>query len=703
MSGSKLVVKHALGVNSSIRNGLIFFDDRFLAYVCGHQIVIFNTDTKEQSFISPTALTGFQSQGITAIACLYRKKLIAIAERTDTVGVVSIYDSFTGRKKKVLSNLDLGSKEVRSIAFTDDCKFCLTLGAGPEWNLVLWTVDKSPKVVSTVKLSNSDEAPMHIVSICPWDQTLILVIGKLAIKAFRITDGQLKPVTISFRRENANFISHCWLEDDQKLIIGTETGEILLLENLEFRMIVYPTGNELPEEVRPIVSIVATAKGFVIGATKGELIFFERVHNIKDSFQIESSFHIPKEYSGCSEPSGNVIITGLATGTDDYIICSTSTQQILTFSINQLQAIKNKEMNAGSGIEFIMTSFHGPNAKGESTITGIDVAMWKPLVVTCGLDKTVRLWNTNDRRLEIVKDLDDQPTCLSVDPTGLYIIVGFTSKICLFLVLIDSLELTSSIACRNNTALKYSCGGHLFAALNGCNIQVYNSLYGSLICTLRGHISAVRSFVWQNLDSRLMSVGSDGTILVWDIFPGRRRPEQYTGLAGETFATGTGFKDGSNAIICNRSGKLKEINFTRSIDTACVETVVVTESEELDFGIPFDHICTDDSRKLIMLCTSDVSMPGSILCVLTAPHLENRYDIQTIHTGPISAICQSHDGMTVYTGVYPLMLWYTVLCCAVLCCAVLCCAVLCCAVLYCTVLYCTILMIKLTAYTVGST
>lgn len=656
MSGAKLVVKHALGVNSSIRNGLIFFDDRFLAYVCGHQIVIYNTESKDQTFISLTALTGFQSMGITAVACAYRKKLIAIAEKTDSVATVSFYDASTGRKRKVLTNLDLGSKEIRSIAFTDDCKLCLTLGAGPEWNLILWNVDKTPKLVSTAKLSNSDEVPMHHVSFCPWDQALILVIGKLAIKVFRITDGQLRPVTLSFRRENANFISHCWLEEDQKLIIGTETGEILLLENLEFRGTVYPTGNELPEEVKPAVSIVATSKGFAIGTTNGEIKFFERVPNVKDSFQVENSLQIPKEYSGCSEPSGNVIITGLVAGTDDYIICTTNTQQILTFSPNQLQAIKNKEAKEGSGLEFLMTSFHSPNSQGESMITGIDVAMWKPLVVTCGLDKTVRLWNTNDRRLEIVKELDDVPTCLSVDPTGLYITVGFTSKICMFSVLIDSLELTGTISCRSCTALKYSSGGQFIAALNGSNIQVYNALLGSLICCLRGHLGAVRSFVWQNLDSRLMSVGADGTMLVWDIFPQKRRPEHYTGQVGETFATGTGFKDGSKAFVCNRSGKLKEIICTRSIDTACVETVVVTESEELDFGIPFDHICLDDSRKMIMLCTSDISLPGSILCVLTTPHLENRYDIQTIHTGPISAICQSHDGMTVFTGVCPLLI-----------------------------------------------
>lgn len=245
MSGVKLVVKHAFGINSNIRNGLVFCEDHHIAYVCGHQVVIYNTESRDQSFISPTALPGFQSQGITAIACAFRRKLVAIAEKADPVAIVSFYDTHAGRKRKVLNYPDLGSKEIRSIAFSDDCRYCLTLGAGPEWNLVLWAVEKSAKVMSVAKVSTSDETPFHQASFCPWDSSLVLAIGKSAIKVFRISDGQLRPVTLSFRRESSNFISHCWLEEDEKLVIGTEAGEILLLENLEFRAIVYPTGNSV--------------------------------------------------------------------------------------------------------------------------------------------------------------------------------------------------------------------------------------------------------------------------------------------------------------------------------------------------------------------------------------------------------------------------------------------------------------------------
>lgn len=656
MSGVKLVVKHAFGINSAIKNGLIFCDDHQIAYVCGHQVVIFNTESKEQFFISPTALPGFQSQGITAIACAYKKKLVAIAEKADPVAVVSFYDTNNGRKRKILNYPDLGSKEIRSVAFSEDCRFCLTLGAGPEWNLVLWAVEKFAKVISTHKISHSDDTPFYQVSYCPWDSTLILVIGKSALKVFRIVDSQLKPVTLSLKREISNFLSYCWLEEDEKLVIGTEAGEILLLENLEFRSIIYPTGNEPVEEIRPVLEIIATSRGFVIGTTMGELRFFERNPNMKDNFIMEDSFQIPKESSGLPRNildqtiSNDVWITGLALGTDDSIICATNTDQLLTFSLSQLKAIKDGIAPPGTGVEFLLTSFHGSNNKGEAAITGIDVAMWKPIVVTCGKDRTIRIWNTNERKLELIKHVDEEPSCLSVHPSGMYVSVGFSNRITIYSVLIDNLETTGTIACRNCSAIKYSSGGHFIASINASNIHIFNSFNGSLICVLRGHSSKVCNIIWQNLDSRLMSIGTDGAVLFWDLYPPQCRSEHYHSKIGTTFISGTGYRNGNKAYMITSDKNIKEITINRVVDAALLESVTIVESANIDYGINFDHMLIDENRKLLLLCTSQIDLPGSILFVLASPNINNKYDILTLHDGPITAICQSHNGLMIFTG-----------------------------------------------------
>ena len=37
----------------------------------------------------------------------------------------------------------------------------------------------------------------------------------------------------------------------------------------------------------------------------------------------------------------------------------------------------------------------------------------RPIVVTCGSDKTIRIWNYNDRKLLLCKDIEDEPMCIT--------------------------------------------------------------------------------------------------------------------------------------------------------------------------------------------------------------------------------------------------------------------------------------------------
>jgi hypothetical protein len=50
MSG-KLVVKYAFGINPQVKNSVCYSDDHHVLYTSGHQIVSYNIETKEQSFI----------------------------------------------------------------------------------------------------------------------------------------------------------------------------------------------------------------------------------------------------------------------------------------------------------------------------------------------------------------------------------------------------------------------------------------------------------------------------------------------------------------------------------------------------------------------------------------------------------------------------------------------------------------------------
>jgi WD40 repeat protein len=637
MSG-KLVVKHSFGLNPVVKNCLAFSEDHHLAYSSGHQVCVLNTESKDQSFINlgnNSALQHYTSLGVTAIACSGPKKVIAVADKSDPVAIVTFFDSHSLRKKKTLLYSELGSKEINCIAFSDDGKFCCTQGIGPEWNLVLWNVEKTPKLLAVLKICLSDDTPVHQISFCPWDPSVILVLGKSIIRLLRFTEGQLRPSFLSVRRDNANFLSHSWLSDDH-LVVGTESGEIFLIEDLEFRGIVYPTGNVSVEEVTPILSMVATSRGFVMGTVNGELRIFEKNEEIKEQYQFEDSLFIPPK-------KGNIVV--LTMGSDDTLVCGTDTQQLYQISMNSI--IHNKENN---GFDFLHTSYHGPNEQGEAAITGIDVALWKPIVVTCGKDKSVRVWNTSDRKIEIMKFFDEEPCCLSVHPSGLYVAIGFSDKILLVSILLDDLFQSHSISSRNLSVVKYSHGGHFLVVANGSNIQIHNSYTGASVCTLRGHSNKIKSLFWLNNDSRILSIGADGSVYFWNLFPAGRRSEGFSGT-GILFHAGGACLDGSKAYAATSDKTIKEICFQRTVDPTTGVEGSIKEPFDIDIGHHASQVVMDDSRKIVMVGTDDGNnIPSSIITMMSTPQISTNFDKTIIHSSPVTAMCMAYDGSFVFSG-----------------------------------------------------
>jgi hypothetical protein len=348
MSG-KLVVKQAFGINPNIKNCLHFAQEHHLAYLCGHQIAVINTESKDQGFIAGTSTYQHQSLGITAFVVNLPKKLIAVAEKVQPSAIITLYDSHTLRKKRLLTYSEIGSSEIRCMAFSEDGKFMLMQGAGPDWNLVLWSFEKAAKVLSSTRISHND-APVHACSFCPWDNTVILVIGRGILKLFRTSysegqPGQLKPLSLVVRYASANFVSLLWLggsdtaaedtedsgsdTDTADLLIGTDTGEILYFDHFEFRGYIgthihtsntsstsnspsnthnthdththdthdtHDTHNTHTHEevqLQPVLCMAPYARGFVVGSTGARVKVYERQEEVKERYLLEDTIVLP--------------------------------------------------------------------------------------------------------------------------------------------------------------------------------------------------------------------------------------------------------------------------------------------------------------------------------------------------------------------------------------------------------------------------
>ena len=196
---------------------------------------------------------------------------------------------------------------------------------------------------------SSDDQTISGVSFCPYDNNVIATFGNRVSKLLRWSEGyyknmriftplnlvtliehlylfistmymragQLKQLSMSFRRDNANFISHCWLGED-RCVVGTEGGEILLMEHFDFRAVIYPCGND-NEDLVPILSLQPTSRGFIVGTIMGEIRLFERAEENKEQYTLALSYDLPKETSH---------VVAMASGADDNIVCLTDSQQL---------------------------------------------------------------------------------------------------------------------------------------------------------------------------------------------------------------------------------------------------------------------------------------------------------------------------------------------------------------------------------------
>jgi cilia- and flagella-associated protein 57 len=101
------------GLRTEVKNNIFYLNDNTVLYPVGHNVVIYNTEDKNQKYIP--GIEG--SEGISALAVSQSKKFLAVAERTDKTAVCVVY-SLDTLKRKIISSEDVKQRELVSIAFS---------------------------------------------------------------------------------------------------------------------------------------------------------------------------------------------------------------------------------------------------------------------------------------------------------------------------------------------------------------------------------------------------------------------------------------------------------------------------------------------------------------------------------------------------------------------------------------------------------
>ncbi|CDS41242.1 WD repeat containing protein 65 [Echinococcus multilocularis] len=220
-------------------------------------------------------------------------------------------------------------------------------------------------------------------------------------------------------------------------------------------------------------------------------------------------------------------------------------------SVDATVAEEEEKCIAVDYFRLMTQSFH------EGKIVGLDICSRKPLIATCSTDHTVRIWNFETTKLELYKEFAEEAYSIALHPLGHFVLVGFSDKLRLMNLLIDDIRTFKEFPIRGCKECAFSNGGHLFAAVQGNNIQLYSSTSFVLVNTLKAHNGKIRCLLWSTDDNKLISCGMDGAVYEWDPYTGKRVNENVMKSCSYSCVTAT--EDAKTSYAVGSDRKVKEI------------------------------------------------------------------------------------------------------------------------------------------------
>ncbi|DAZ95763.1 TPA: hypothetical protein N0F65_010265 [Lagenidium giganteum] len=460
--------------------------------------------------------------------------------------------------------------------------------------------------------SNANSAAA-LVTACTFsnvDPGLVCVTGVNLVRYFRVLDNAFRPMP-SPRMESQTFLCHTWIKQrEDYMVAGTAAGDILLFHGGEF--VTRLSGS--PGEEKAVCSLLSTSKGLLCGLDDS-MVYMYAVNNETTSNADKNPSELLVLQRKVKVDTFNARVNTITVSpNEDSVIAALSSGQLMTFPYqhhsggisSSVGAALTSAATAASvtlstngddltptmmkseDADYLLYSFHRPSDSGLMHITGMDVCVRKPILVTCGLDKTVRVWNYLDRTCEVAKQFSEEAHSASCHPSGLYLLVGFADKLRLMNILMDDIRPFKEFAVKACRECQFSTGGHLFAAVNGNTIQVFNFFTCELVANLRGHNGKVRCLYWNADDSGLISAGMDGAVYQWDLDEAKREAEFVQ--KGIPYYSALCNREGTAIYAVGSDKMLKEIEFPSSqltkefICETVLGQIVLSNSQRMLFG-----------------------------------------------------------------------------------------------------------------------
>ncbi|RXN13979.1 cilia- and flagella-associated 57 [Labeo rohita] len=552
---------------------------------CGHWLIVKNKEL--------AAVGTERSQGMQALAISTNRRYLAVSECVEKA-TITVYDlqHEQSRKRKVLTGGDISVDEFVCMAFSPDSKYLIGQAGGPDWTLFLWMWEKK-KVMATVKTST--DGPIHQVSFNPEDNTQICVSGNGVFKIFRYAGETLKQSNI-FKTDTHNFLCHTWMSTEQ-VIAGTDAGQLMMFEAGRLRWEMNVTSvqkidsqsekqdsKETSSTLPRVTAIVGYSNGFACSAGPGTVCLFEKIEE-EDQYKKTKEIKIPPELFS-NDPSSaeqQEISTLCISPSEETLAASTDRGQL--YDINLSLA----EYNKGACVQFKRLS----HSSHSSVITGLSTCIRKPLIATCSMDRSVRIWNFETNVLEMYKEFQEEAYSVALHPTGLYILVGFSDKLRLMTLLIDDIRIFKEFNVR------------------GCR--------------------EVRAIAFSADDSRLVSCGMDGAVYEWNTLTGKRESESVLKTCSYTGVTIS--SDSKTFFAVGTDCSLKEIQDCQILKEVRTGDVVCTT------------VAMSRSGRALFVGTST----GTVRAIKYPLPIQNDWIEYQAHAGPVTKMVITFDDQFLIT------------------------------------------------------
>ncbi|KAF7265792.1 hypothetical protein GWI33_020867 [Rhynchophorus ferrugineus] len=645
-----------LGLETSIKNNIHFLGDEDIVYPVGAVVAVHNIHARKQKFIRLSD----KGKNLTHLAVSPDKKLIAVVETTDKYPIVTLWCPETFRKKRTLTlptDKDIIASRYVAIDFTYNSKNIICVTGEPDWSLYCFRCDKG-RLESFARANNANSTGTVIQVACnPNDGNQIAVVGDSVLRCLGCTDYTWRQFGYN-KFDQVVYTSCCWLSQD-RLIIGSNKGKILILETGEVRAVFHAMDmpiinmklkDELEEssqttmkstsldsvhfikddeENYEIRSIVNFPRGFAFGFMNGRIHLYER--ETPHKFRKRAVFRIPdktiyREYDDGPKEIKTTIHSIKVNAAQDSLIATCYETQIYQVRLWLQQ-------DGSSSSETMMHEYGYPLHLG--AIGSMSICRWKPLCITAGVqDRSLKIWNYETDDLELVQNFEDDIYSVALHPTGLYCVIGFSDKLRYMTIMIDDIITTKEFNIRNCKLSQFSNLGHLFASTNGNVIQIYSSITFDMMYILKGHNGKITSMSWSQDDRFLATCGSEGAVYVWDVTDSSRISE--TIIKANPFTGVCLSKSGKETYAVGNDGHVRQL-----INSNIYRDVVLSTA-----GLGLDAIVLSQLDTMLFITGNQ----GSVFSV-KIPLLEKaEYVEYAMHKKTISMMCLTYDDRFIITG-----------------------------------------------------